>query len=211
MNRKTPSRILLTLLLISAFAAIPMTVYAQDHDVAVTDVKTFKSLCGLTLSPFDIVYENYTLTINATVENHGTSSESFDVVGKYDDTVFDTVATTLAIGEIKNVTLEWDTHDVAKGTYNIIVNANLTTDEYPDDNTYEYGAVTVTWLGDQDGNLELDPDDFWYLCAYFITYYKPGKGYLDRTILFDFNEDCIINEDDLFIFSESWINYYTSP
>jgi hypothetical protein len=212
MNGKLVSRIMLMLLLISTLAAISTTVHALDHDVAVTDVKTFKTLCGYTLSPFNVIYENYTVSINATVENQGSNSETFNVTAKYDSAVIQKI-TDVSLDSLENttVTFTWNTTGVAKGNYTITVVAELDGDEEPGDNTYTYiPDVAVTWLGDQDGNSELEADDFWYLCAYFITYYKPGKGYLDRTIPFDFNEDCIINEDDLFIFSEGWVNYYKS-
>jgi hypothetical protein len=216
MNGKIASRIMLTLLLIGALTMIsPKFATAVVDDVAVTNVITFKTVSNATftatLTPFDIVYQNHSVSINATVENHCEVTENFDVTAKYDSNPIGTVhVTDLGMGESTNVTFTWDTHGVATGNYNITVIAELSTDIHPEDNLYKYGVVTVTWLGDQDRNLEVEADDLWYLCAYFITYYKPGYGYLDRSILFDFDENCVIDEGDLFKFSEGWINYYKS-
>jgi len=222
MNRKVSSRIILTLLLISALTMIsPRFAAAVDADVAVTNVVTFKTVSNAsvsyTLIPFDVIYENYSVSINAvginaTVLNQGGDAVGVDVTAKYDSNpIGSAIYVELDVGESKNVTFTWNTNGVARGSYNITVEAVLAGDATPEDNTKTYGPVKVTWLGDQDGNIQLDPDDFWYLCAYFITYYKPGMGYLDKTILYDLNEDCIMNEDDLFLFSESWIYYYTTP
>jgi hypothetical protein len=218
MNRKVSSRIMLTLLLMSALTMISERVAADDHDVAVTNVITFKTVSNATftatLTPFDMIYQNYSVSINATVENHGGNSETFNVTAKYDSAVIQKI-TDVSLGSLANttVTFTWNTTGVAKGNYTITVVAELDGDEEPGDNTYTYiPDVAVTWLGDQDGNFEVEADDLWYLCAYFITYYKPGPGYgyLDKSILFDFDENCIINESDLFKFSEGWINYYKS-
>jgi len=216
MNRKVSSRIMLTLLLIGALTMIsPKFAAAVVDDVAVTNVITFKTVSNATftatLTPFDIVYQNHSVSINATVENHGDVTENFDVTAKYDSNPIGTVHVTgLGMGESTNVTFTWDTHGVARDSYTINVTAVLAGDVTPGDNTILHGPVKVTWLGDQDGNFTVDEDDFWYLCAYFITYYTPGKGYMDRSILYDFNEDCKINEDDTWAFSGSFIDYCKS-
>lgn len=216
MNRKVSSRIMLTLLLISALTMIsPKFAAAATDDVAVTNVITFKTVSNATftatLTPFDWVYQNHSVSINATVKNNGDVSEDFNVTAKYDSHIIDTVLVTgLGIGESKNVTFAWDTHGVPRGSYTINVTAVLAGDPTPENNTILHGPVKVTWLGDQDGNFTVDEDDFWYLCAYFITYYTPDKGYMDRSILYDFNEDCKINEDDTWAFSGSFIDYCKS-
>jgi len=211
MNRKVFLRVMLTLLLISALTMISPRVAAADvHDVAVTNVITFKTLCNYTLTPFDVVYQNYSMSINATVENHGSVEENFNVTAKYDSNIIGTVNVTLGSTESTNVTFTWDTHSVAKGSYTLNVTAALSTDEVPGDNSKTYGPVVVTWLGDQDGNFDVEADDLWYFCAYFITYYTPSKGYIAGSIPFDFDENCKIDEDDLFTFCDAWINYYKS-
>jgi hypothetical protein len=216
MNRRVSSRIMLTLLLISALTMIsPRFAAAVVDDVAVTNVITFKTVSNAnvsyTLTPFDVVYQNYSVSINATVKNQGDQTEDFDVTAKYDSNIIGTVHVTgLGIGESKNVTFPWDTHGVARGSYTINVTAVLAGDVTPVNNTKTYGPVKVTWLGDQDGNFTLNEDDFWYFCAYFITYHTLGKGYRDRLILYDFDENCEINALDLWKFCDAWINYYES-
>jgi len=216
MNRKVSSRIMLTLLLISALTMTsPRFAAAVVDDVAVTNVITFKTVSNTsvsyTLTPFDVIYQNYSVSINATVKNQGDQAEEFNVTAKYDNNIIDTVhVASLGVGESKNVTFTWDTHGVPRGSYTINVTAVLAADVTPENNTKTYGPVKVTWLGDQDGNFTLNEDDFWYFCAYFITYYIPGKGYMDRSILYDFDENCKIDEDDFWIFCDAWINYYNS-
>jgi len=180
------------------------------HNIAVTAVETFKTLCNCTLTPFDAVYQNYSVSINATVENQGDFAETFNVTAKYDGNIIQTQSVSLAAHTSIYVTFTWDTHGVAKGSYNITVTADLAGDANPGDNTKTYGPVKVTWLGDSDGDFDVDEDDLWDFCSYFITYYTPGKGYMARSILYDFNENCKIDENDLWTFCAAFINYYKS-
>jgi hypothetical protein len=178
------------------------------HDVAVTAVETFKTVYGYTCHPFNIVYENYSVSINATVENQGDFTETFDVTAKYDDHIIGTIEVTLAAHTSTNAIFTWDTTGIAESRYTISVVADLPGDADPGDNTYTDGVVTVTLLGDTDGDFDIDEDDLWGFCAYFITYYTPGKGYMARSILFDFDENCKIDEDDLWTFCAAFNNYY---
>ena len=67
----------------------------------------------------------------------------------------------------------WDTTGVAKGTYTISVEAEVVDGETETgDNTHVDGTVTVTWLGDLDGDFDVDEDDLWAFCAAFIEYYQ---------------------------------------
>jgi hypothetical protein len=58
---------------------------------------------------------------------------------------------------------------------------------------------------DVDGDV--DEDDLWQFCAYFITYSKSGYK-PDEMIFIDFNFDGKIDEDDLWKFCEGFIDYY---
>jgi len=184
-----------------------INVLTAVHDIAVTAVETFKTVCGKTFHPIDIVYENYTVSINATVENQGDFSETFDVVAKYDGNIIQTiVGVSLAAHTSKNVTFTWDTHGVAKGSYTITVEAVLPTDVDPGDNTKTHGPVKVTWLGDLDGDFDVDEDDLWAFCDAFIDYWRIHV----KDPLCDFDDDCDIDEDDLWTFCEAFIDYWKS-
>jgi len=175
-------------------------------DVAVTDVITFKTVCEKTFSPINIVFENHTIYINATVENQGNFDETFDVIAKYDGNHIQTIVNLfLAAHTSTNVNFMWDTHGVAKGSYNITVEAVLPTDVDPGDNTKTYGPVKVTWLGDLDGDFDVDQFDYWAFCGAFIDYYTPPYV---KDPLCDFDDDCDIDQFDYWTFCSAFIDYY---
>jgi len=176
------------------------------HDVAVTAVETFKTVCSKYFHPIDIVFENHSVSINATVENLGDFAETFNVTAKYDSNMIQTQTVSLAAHTSTYVTFTWDTHGVAKGSYNITVEAALPTDSFPGDNTKTYGPVRVTWLADLDGDFDVDEDDLWHFSSAFIDYYKIHV----KDPLCDFNDDCKIDEDDLWYgMCTGFIDYYT--
>ena len=182
-----------------------INVVAGVHDVAVTDVETFITVCTHTYHPFDLIFENFTVSINATIENHGDFSETFDIILEYDTTIIQTIHDFyLDAHTSANVTFTWDTHGVTKGSYTIAVVAVLPTDDDPGDNTKTRGPVKVTWLGDMDGDFDVDEDDLWYFCEAFIDYYKIHV----KDPLCDIDRDCDIDEDDLWTFCEAFIAYW---
>jgi hypothetical protein len=90
-------------------------------DVAVTNVETSKHGC----LPMETVGEGQSVQINVTVENQGSSTETFNV------TVYATAAmppsieigtqtvTNLLVSEVRVVTFTWDTTGVSYGNYSI--------------------------------------------------------------------------------------------
>ncbi len=211
MSGKAVSGMIVTLLVISMSA--PMSVLGQEtHDVAVTSVEPFKTMCSYTYHPFNIVYENYSVYINATVENQGDFDETFNVTAKYDGNTIQTMVDVNLIAHTStNVTFTWDTTGVPKGNYTVTVEAEVVAGETETgDNNYTDDWVVVTWLGDRDGDFDLDADDLWYLCGAFIDYYK--EGFSTEMMLFDYDEDCDIDidEGDLWVFCEAYIEYYKS-
>ena len=61
-------------------------------------------------------------------------------------------------------------------------------------------------LGDFDGDGDIDEDDLWLFCAYFITYYE--YGFRNDMMRFDFDKDNDIDENDLWTFCDAFIDYY---
>ncbi len=178
------------------------------HDVAVTDAVTFKTVCTVTYHPINVVYENYTVWINATVENQGDFAETFDVTAKYDGNTIQTIPDiSLSAHTSTNVIFTWDTTGVAKGTYTISVEAEIVSGETETgDNTLTDGTVTVTWLGDLGGDFDVDEDDLWDFCTAFIDYWKTGV----KDPRCDLDDDCDIDEDDLWDFCAAFIEYWKS-
>jgi hypothetical protein len=180
---------------------------SQVHDIAVTTVETFKIVCG-TVHYVKIVFEEHSICINATVENQGDFEETFNVTAKYDDKIIQTInGVYLAAHTSTNMTFSWNTKGVTKGNYIISAGASVVPDEVDiADNTFSNLTVTVTWLGDMDGDCDIDEDDLWHFCAMFLFYYKTYPRRLDPRC--DLDEDCDIDEDDLWIFCSAFIQYY---
>jgi hypothetical protein len=183
--------------------------YGIKRDVAVTKVISLKTLCGHTYHPINVVFQDYSVNISATIENQGDVEETFNVTAKYNSNVIDTITIeNLPPSVSVNVTFTWDTHGVAKGNYTISVEADLVPGENEEntyDNTCTGGWVVVTWLGDLNGDFVVDEDDLWHFCGAFIDYYKiPSR--LDANC--DFDNNCKIDEDDLWKMCEGFIDYW---
>jgi len=109
-------------------------VNVEVHDIAVTDVTASQT----TLQPGDSV------SIDVLVENQGDFQETFNVTAYYDAKLIGTqINVQLDVGANTNVTLTWDTTDVAKGTYTISAEAIVEVDDDPADNTRTGDTVTI--------------------------------------------------------------------
>jgi len=169
------------------------------HNVAVTDVRL--AILGKT-----IVRQNLTLKINATVQNQGNFTENFSVTVYANTTIIETKTNiTLTGGNSTTLTFTWNTTGFVKGNYTISAYAWPVIGEIDfDDNNCTDGWVFVTWLGDLDGDFDVDEDDLWMFCEAFIDYYKIHV----KDPLCDFDDDCDIDEDDLWTFCEAFIDYW---
>jgi len=177
------------------------------HDVAVTAVETFKTVCGNTYHPVNIVYENCSVSINATVENQGDFDETFNVTAKYNGNTIETInGVYLASHTSTNVTFTWDTVGVAKGNYTISAYAWPVLGETDlGDNTLIDGWVVVTWLGDFDCDDDIDFDDIVKFADAYILYWTGGSA----DPLCDFDGDCDIDFDDIVKFADAYIEYWS--
>ena len=150
-------------------------------------------------------------TVLIAVENQGSYTESFNVSVFCDDTIIllpdgkNYTTTTLTSGNSTTLTITWNTTGVAKGNYTITAKATqLPGETDTTDNTYIDGWVIVTWLGDLDGDFDVDQFDFWHFCDAFIDYYKIHV----KDPLCDFDDDCDIDQHDLWAFNGDYIDYY---
>ncbi len=211
MGRRAVSEVTLALLFMGVLT-LPFSIQPAEasevHDVAVTAVETFKTLCGETFHPINIVFEGRSVNINATVENQGDFDEKFNVTAKYDNNTIQTILdVNLTAHTGTTVTFTWDTTGVARGTCTISVEAEAVAGETDmTDNTFIDGTVTVTWLGDFDGDFDIDEDDLWYFCPVYIQYYSIYPPPIDP--LCDLDEDCDLDEEDIWIFCGAFIDYY---
>ena len=86
------------------------------------------------------------VSINVTVKNEGSATETFDVTILYDSTDIETkTVTDLAPGISKTLSFSWDTKDVAEGNYTITaVASGIDGETDTADNTFTNVVVTVT-------------------------------------------------------------------
>jgi hypothetical protein len=114
-------------------------------DVAVTAVTPSKT----------IFFKTYTCTINATVENLGGYKEAFNVTLYANTTVIGTITNVvLANKTSRTLTFSWNTTSCAYGKYTMSAKATTVSYEINTaNNTHGGGILTVTILGDVDGNF----------------------------------------------------------
>jgi hypothetical protein len=120
------------------------------HDVAVTNVKTSKDGC----EPMPSVPGDSSVKVNVTVLNKGDFTETDINVTVYANTT--SVASqnvTLSSGNSMTITFTWNTTGFAYGNYTVSAYAWPVPGETSKaDNTYTYGLVQVTIMGDIDDN-----------------------------------------------------------
>jgi len=106
------------------------------HDIAVTNVAVFPTTAKIG----DII------SINVTVVNLGTFTETFNVTAYYDTFSVGPTETVTNLDEAATKTLEfsWDTANVTLGVYEIMaVASNVTGETEIDNNEYTFGLVTI--------------------------------------------------------------------
>jgi PKD repeat protein len=108
---------------------------AFAHDIAITQVTPSKTE----------VNAGETILIDVVIRNKGVSTESFSVKVYYDGKEIATKQVVdLESGEEITLTFEWDTTNVAEGTYQILAKAiGVKDDGNPDDNEFPDGTIRV--------------------------------------------------------------------
>ncbi len=123
----------------------------MERDVAVTNVSPSK----------DVVGEGYSLSINVTITNQGTLTETFNVTIYANTTVIGTLTNiTLTSGNSTTITVVWNTTGFAMGNYTISAYASTVPGETDTtNNTFIDGTVTITIPGDINGDGSVDSLD----------------------------------------------------
>jgi len=142
---------------IAVVEAAIITSPVATHDVAVIDVTTSKTGC----LPMETVGENKSVKMDVTVENQGGFMETFNVTVYADATVIrNQTITNLPPGNTTSFTFSWDTTGFAKGNYTISAVADTVPSETDTaDNTFTYGDILVTLVGDVNGDQWVDWKD----------------------------------------------------
>jgi plastocyanin len=178
-----------------------INVMSEVRDVAVTNVVTSKTGC----LPMETVGEGSIVDINATVENQGDLTETFNVTAYANTTLIDRQEIVLISGDFTVVTFVWDTTGFVKGNYTIRVIAESVPGEADlSDNAFEDGTVLVTVQGDVNGDRVCDMADISILIDAFLA--EPGDPHWNPNA--DLNNDKVIDMADISIaidhFLQEW-------
>jgi len=108
-------------------------------DIAIINVKTLKTIVG----------QGYSMDINVTVENQGTTAETFNLTVYANTSEIETKQITLDSNTSTTITFTWDTAGFAKGNYTISAYAEPPPGETDTiDNTLTDGWIIVAMIGD---------------------------------------------------------------
>jgi hypothetical protein len=132
------------------------------HDVAVTDIKSSKTVIG----------QGYKGNITVTAENHGGFTETFNVTAYANTTIIASQAVTLTSGNSTTITFTWNTTGFAYGNYSISAVADTVPGETDTaDNTFIDGWVYVGIPGDVNADGIVEMMDFYVLSQHFGQHY----------------------------------------
>jgi hypothetical protein len=158
------------------------------------------SVASLTASK-SVVAQGYSLQINATVDVHGGSVETFNVTAYANGTAIATKEITMMNGTSTTITFTWNTTGFAYGNYTISAYAwPVPGETNPANNNRTGGTVKVTIPGDANGDGVVDAQDFYILERAWGTSVGQ-KNYDPRA---DFNGDGVVDAQDFFIMEYHW-------
>jgi parallel beta-helix repeat protein len=119
-------------------------------NIATTNITISKTVVG----------QGYFQTINVSIENQGGYAETFNVTAYANVTVIQTKTITLSSGNSTTITFTWNTTGFAYGNYTISAIADTVLGETDTtDNNSTDGWVTVTILGDVNGDFKCEGKD----------------------------------------------------
>jgi len=117
------------------------------HDVCVSSVELGKTVVG----------QGYLTKINASIKNKGFFAENLTLKVYANSAVIHTQIISLDAGESAKIASTWNTTGFAKAKYTIGVYALPVSGETRTfDNTFVAGSVTVSIIGDVDGDFDVD-------------------------------------------------------
>jgi len=163
----------------------------SNHNLKVKNVRTSKS--G---SSQETVGQNYTCSINVTIQNIGDHDENPQIAVYVNTTRIATQIATLPHNSLTTVSFTWNTTGYAIGNYTIWAYVQPTSDEaYRLDNILLGGSVKVVLPGDINGDGYVGIDDIFTVAFHFGA--EAGQPGYDP--ICDINGDGYIGIDDLFI------------
>jgi hypothetical protein len=161
------------------------------HDVAVTNVTLSKTVVG----------EGYLMSIGVTVANLGSVSEDFLLTVYANASVIDSQTISLTSANFSTVNFVRNTTGFARGHYTIEAVAEAVLGETnTTDNTYVGGLLTVTILGDVDGNGKVELVDLVQLATALGSQVGQPKWNPNA----DIDDNGVVNQIDLSILAQHY-------
>ncbi len=128
------------------------TIVFTPWPIGTRDVAVINSASSKT-----VVCQGYCLTINVTVVNLGDVTEIVNITVYANTTAIQTIEVTLSSGNSTTITCTWNTTGFGCGDYTVWAYAEPVPGETSTaDNTFIDGTITVTILGDVDGDRDVD-------------------------------------------------------
>ena len=153
-------------------------------DIAIINVKTSKTIVG----------QGYSMDINVTVENQGTTTETFNLTVYANTSKIETKQITLDSNTSTTITFTWNTTNFTKGNYTISAYAWPVSGEVDiTDNRFTDGWVYIGLIGDVNADGKVRMDDLWLIALIFGA--NQGDPRYDPNR--DINCDGKIRMDDL--------------
>jgi len=172
-----------------------MKSYSGPHDIGITNVTTSKTIVG----------QGYKSIISTKIINYGINTETFSITAYANTTVIDQKQVTLASRNSTTTTFTWNTSGFAKGSYVMSAYAWPVPGETDKtDNTYIYGTVLVTVVGDVSGDHIVDIDDLLLIIYHWGTH-EGGSSWNGNM---DLSNDSVVDIDDLVILVYYWGSYW---
>jgi len=165
------------------------------NDIAITTVEASKIVVG----------QGFALDINVAIQNQGNFTATFNVTAFFNATISETKKITLPSGNSTTLRFTWNTAGFAKGNYTISAYTWPVAGETDKtDNTYIYGTVLVTVVGDVSGDHIVDIDDLVLIIYYWGTH-EGGSSWNGNM---DLSNDSVVDIDDLVILIYYWGSYW---
>jgi parallel beta-helix repeat protein len=166
-----------------------------QHDIEITGITTSKNVVG----------QGYNLLINATIMNYGVYTEVFNVTSYVNTTLITSQTIVLASGSFTTITFTWNTTGFAYGNYTLWSYAEPVQGEtFTSDNNSTDGWVTVTILGDVNGDFKCEGKDIAIIAKAYGSL-EGQAGYVPNA---DINDDGRIDGKDIAVAAKYYGTHY---
>jgi hypothetical protein len=181
------------------------------RNLAVSSVEPHRSIVGQGSAQSSGITSVNVTSIDVKIDNEGYPRETFNVTLYADSIIINQTEVSLDPYTSQTITLQWNFTGFAKGNYTIKAYIEPKIGEWSTEDNTCTSWVIVTWLGDVTSEAHpgipdgiVGEDDPWYFNEFgFINYYKLHV----KNANCDFDEDCDIDEDDLWASRAGFIDY----